>query len=72
VDDNIRTAEGLYRQATQPDPDLGGNAARGAQPFVIFMDFYNRVKSGGQWDYKQLDKEGIRQNGISKYDEFGL
>ena len=38
---------------------------------VIFMDFYNRVKTNGPWDYKQLDKEGIRQNGISKYDEFG-
>jgi len=64
-------AEGLYRQATRPDPDLGGSAARGAQPFVIFMDFYNRVKSNGPWDYKRLDPAGIKNNWISKYDEFG-
>src|SRR5437660_2021823 len=71
IDENIRVAEGLYRQATRPDPDLGGSAARGAQPFLIFMDSYNRVKSNGPWDYKRLDPAGIKNNGISKYDEFG-
>ncbi len=71
VDENIRTADGLYRQATQPIPDLGGSAARGAQPFVIFMDFYNRVKGGGPWDYKLLDAEGLRLTGRSRYEEFG-
>jgi hypothetical protein len=35
------------------------------------MDFYNRVKGGGPWDYKLLDAEGLRLTGRSKYEEFG-
>jgi len=63
VDEDIRVAEGLYRQATRPIADLGGTGARGSQPVVIFMDFYDRVKTNGIWDYKQIDKEGIRRTG---------
>lgn len=71
VDSKMQEARAISRDINAGPPDLGSTAARGATPFVEFMDFYRRVKGGGPWDYKLLDAEGIRTKGRSKYEEFG-
>jgi hypothetical protein len=71
VDGLRQEAIDLNRLLTSTSGDLGEQSALFGMYMLAWGEFYDRVKSGGVWDFKLRDQASIRAGKRSKYEEFG-